>query len=122
PCCARAAGLAGRAPAAPAPLCEPAHQGKSLSAWVKELAQPDPARRAAAAAALGSIGPKAQSAVGPLVVALRDPDARLRSAAACALGQIGPGAAGAVSSLMRALKDSQRGVRYYAGNALAQIR
>ncbi len=76
---------------------------------------------AAAARALGKVGPDARAAVAPLIDALTDPDAAVRSEAAEALGLIGPDAAPAVRALVRALDDSDRQVRDKAEGALGQI-
>ena len=42
---------------------EPMHEGKKLSAWIKQMDDKDSAKRAEAARAIGIIGPKGKAAV-----------------------------------------------------------
>lgn len=75
--------------------------------------------RAAAAQALGKIGPEAASSTEALAKRLRDKNPQVRQQAAEALGQIGPAAAKATSSLIAALKDHD--AREAARTALIRI-
>jgi len=63
------------------------------------------ALRAAAAQALGKIGPEAASSTKALAARLHDENPQVRQQAAEALGRIGPAAANATSALIAALKD-----------------
>ena len=73
----------------------------------ENLTSPDPTIRMLAAEALGSAGPKAVSAVDPLIEALRDPERGVRTVAATALMGIGPKAKKAVPALQTALQQAQ---------------
>jgi len=85
-----------------------------LPALVRDLADPDPHVREAAAASMGRLG---QPAVDPLVAALSHEDMYLRGAAAVALGRIGEAA---VPALARALEDRNLEVRWSAAIALGR--
>ena len=74
--------------------------------------------RAAAADALGDMGPSAEGAVGALAEALRDDEWRVRKAASLALARIGP-ASNAV--LVAALNDSDANLCVLAAQALGKI-
>ena len=84
-------------------------RGKSLGQWVKSLADPDPATRAAAADTIAVIGPEARPAVPALRKLLEDEDAKVRRSAVKALGEIGPEAAGTAAGLGEAHDTGQRG-------------
>ncbi|MEO2030055.1 MAG: HEAT repeat domain-containing protein [Fuerstiella sp.] len=88
---------------------------------IRALASSDDALRAAAAQALGRIGPPsaAAAAVDSLSMAVTDPQHNVRSSAVVALGQIGPAAAIATADLIDALSDSQ--LRPLARTALTKI-
>ena len=79
------------------------------------LAEPDPAVRERAAAALAAGG---AAAVDPLVVALADADPFVAGAAADALSRIGPAG---VPSLVRALGDAREEVRVGAAVSLGKL-
>jgi HEAT repeat protein len=97
-------------------------QGKTLPAWVEELAAKDAKARVRACQVLGDWGRKGGEAVGPLVKTLGDKDANVRYAAADALGRIGPPAKEAVASLLKLVKDdTDPGVRQAALAALGGI-
>ena len=116
---ARAA-LAAAFVAATAPLAS-AQSGttpRDLARMVEALKATDPEVRAAAAVALGRLGPAAAPAAEPLVAAFTDADSYVRGAAAVALGQIGQAA---VPTLVRALADPNPETRWSAGIALGRI-
>ena len=73
---------------------EPAYRGKTVSAWIAQLADEDVRARWYATYALGQIGPQAARAVEPLskIVADKYGHEYVRGGAAWALGRIGPGA------------------------------
>jgi HEAT repeat protein len=81
--------------------------------------------RAAAAGALGEIGPRAVAAVPSLILSLRDPDAGVQEAAAEALEEIGPLAGpvdrAAVPALLSAIKDMDNWAREVAEVAIGKI-
>jgi HEAT repeat protein len=82
----------------------------------------DPRVRKASASALGTFGPDATAAVGPLTAhLLKDPDRHARSWAADALGEIGPTARSAVPLLIAALKEPDPWLRRIAAEALGKI-
>jgi HEAT repeat protein len=68
------------------------------------LAESNPEVRAAAAQAIGQLGPVAQAAVPALTKLLDDPDPAVQTAAIEALGRLGPAAQAAVDKL-RHLSD-----------------
>ncbi|MBI3462390.1 MAG: HEAT repeat domain-containing protein [Planctomycetes bacterium] len=88
---------------------------------IKLLSHEDQGRRSFAAAALGSIGPKAKPAVPALIRALEDEYYGVRLDAAETLGKIGPEAKAAVPGLITLLKHEYVGVRYRAIVALGKI-
>jgi HEAT repeat protein len=77
--------------------------------------------RAAAARALGVLGPRAGAAASDLGGALKDEDGAVRAAAAEALGKIGPEARGAYPGLVRALGDPEKPVAVAAAAALERV-
>lgn len=93
------------------------------AALCKALRDKDPAVRAAAAAALGSIGPDADS-IAVLTAALRDQQAPVRAGAARALGKAGNAAElrEALPALLALLKDADPVVRANAAGALGRLR
>lgn len=96
------------------------YRRKTATQWANSLKSSDCKDREAAASALYSmaIDHKAQSALRPLIAALKDSDKKVRRYAASALGYLGPDAAPA---LAKALKDSDWGVRVDACGALRHI-
>jgi HEAT repeat protein len=80
-----------------------------VPALVKLTREQSAAARAAAAEALGRIGPGAKAAVPRLAALLTAREAEVRSAAAEALGRIGPAARPALSRLREAEKDPASG-------------
>jgi HEAT repeat protein len=76
---------------------------------------------AAAAEALGKIGPDASSAVPALIAALADPRSDVRRIAATALGAIGADAKAAVPALVLMLEHDAPSLASSAAEALAQI-
>jgi HEAT repeat protein len=106
----------------------PAHAGRPLAEWLKDLDSPDEKVQHAAVVAVGKMGPKAKAAVPQLVAILKaDPRPKpsfwMDNAAADALGVIGPGAKDAVPALVARLTDAKRSPRFplSAGDALARI-
>ncbi len=77
--------------------------------------------RAAAAKALGRLGPKAAEAVEGLRCVLGDDDPLVRAMAASALGKIGPAAAAAAADLAGLLEDPAPPVRFWACDALGRL-
>ncbi len=100
---------------------QPPHAGSAVAPLLKDLDDPDPARRIAAALALRELGPLAWPAVPPLIEALGDPHMGVRKSAAGALGGIGPDAAAAVPALEETLGDPHRFVRSWAAMALYEV-
>ena len=95
---------------------EPAAHKSPLERYLEALRSPDEAVRAAAVAALQSMG---KEAVIYLIQVLNDPYPAVRVAAAEALGQIGD--ADAVDPLIQATHDEREDVRIAAASALARI-
>ncbi|HQP71928.1 MAG TPA: HEAT repeat domain-containing protein, partial [Methanoculleus sp.] len=87
-----------------------------LERYLEALRSPDEVARAAAVAALQSMG---KEAVIYLIQVLNDPYPAVRVAAAEALGQIGD--ADAVDPLIQATHDEREDVRIAAASALARI-
>jgi HEAT repeat protein len=81
----------------------------------------DESQRAAAARAIGNIGPKAAAAVPALMGALGEKGFRIRVAALLALAKMGPKAAPAVALLAEILKDPAPRFRELAAHALGEI-
>jgi HEAT repeat protein len=77
--------------------------------------------RAAAAIALGRIGPDAKEAVGKLTILLEDSTELIRWTAIIGLGGIGPAAVSAVPSLVHRLQDEAKNLRWAAMLALGSI-
>ena len=88
--------------------------------WLPQAGEA-PVIRAAAADALGAIGPPAKLAIPSLRIALLDEAELVRANAAVALGRMGPLARDAVPSLASLLRDSESRVRISAANALGKI-
>ena len=76
------------------------------------------ATRAAAASALGAIGPKAKAAVPTLIERSRDGDVAVRLAVVQSLGEFGAAAAPAVPALLERLEDESEDVGRYPANNL----
>jgi len=77
--------------------------------------------RAAAAVALGKIGPEASSAGPVLIEALKDRESRVRMAAALALGLLGPAVKGSGAALAHALSDAEEEVAGESATALGNL-
>ena len=102
---------------------EPVYEGKTLSAWVKQLRDLAPQNRSAAAYAISGMGAAAQRSVPELIARLQDESPNVRYAAAWALGEIGPAAKDAIPALQRAREeDDHVDVRWSARKALRKIR
>jgi hypothetical protein len=93
----------------------------ALHDLVKELADPDPEVRAAAAWALAQVGPGAAEAAFAVARLLSDENTQVRECAALALGSMGKGAAAAVPGLAAALKDPAPTVRMTVALALGRM-
>jgi HEAT repeat protein/lysophospholipase L1-like esterase len=108
-------------PAGGASLSVPVPAGASLPVLLGALRQPDEGGQAAAARALGNLGPAAREAVPELMKLLERGTPRVRAATARALGNMGPAAELAVHELMRRLDDAAPPVRAAAAWALGEI-
>jgi HEAT repeat protein len=97
-------------------------EARDAPALAAALGHPDHGVRAAAAWALGRLGPAAAVATPGLVAALRDPREPVRAAAARALGSLGTAARATVPSLLAALDDERAVVRWESADALARLR
>jgi HEAT repeat protein len=107
---------------APSPLAAAAGApGKPLPALLASLHAADPRERAAAARALGEIGPPARSATPALVSRLDDEDESVRWRAGEALAAIGPEPSRCVEPLRRMAADPGRRGRAEAAAALGWI-
>jgi hypothetical protein len=93
-----------------------------LRYYRKQLADPSPQKRTAAASYLGFMGAQAAPAVPDLAARLSDESKFVRRAAAKALGKIGPAAATALPDLKHACRDTDPFVRRSAETALRQVR
>ncbi len=103
------------------------YDGRSLSAWVQQLRSADPAERARAASAIGTIAAKpggdaANSAIPALIQLLADGDDHVRWQATSALDSFGKRAATAAPALLERLRDPSWTVRQMALSALVKIR
>jgi HEAT repeat protein/lysophospholipase L1-like esterase len=107
-----------RAPSPPAVAGAP---GRPLPALLASLRAADPRERAAAARALGEIGPPARSATPSLVSRLDDEDESVRWRAGEALAAIGPEPSRCVEPLRRMAADPGRRGRAEAAGALGWI-
>ena len=93
----------------------------SVSELIRQLEDEDEVVRVSAADALGTLGPKARSAIPALTKALGHKDERLRWHAARALSVFGPDAKDAVPVLASLLKDENPLVRAHAAHTLGRI-
>lgn len=91
-----------------------------VDSLIRALADEDWRVRRIACETLGSMGPTAKSAIGPLLKVLEDSANNdwVRSNAALALARIGPQTEAVVGALSSALKDGSEKVRNAAGQAL----
>ncbi|GAB4505350.1 MAG: hypothetical protein Fur0043_23450 [Anaerolineales bacterium] len=87
------------------------------AAWIRQLRDEQPSRRAEAARRLEEL--KARQAVEALREALKDPQPEVQVAAARALGEIG--AVGAMDALIEALKSDALAVRLASAQALVWL-
>jgi HEAT repeat protein len=87
-------------------VAEPTYAGRGLRGWTARLDDPNPFQRAAAARALGAIGPDARASVPDLIRTLGDDDSSVRTEAAMALGRIGPAAAAAAPEMLATLRQA----------------
>lgn len=105
--------------------CSKTQQKKASNRRVKllihQLNHKDPAARTNAATDLGQLGPKAESAIGPLVHALHyDKSKWVRRAAAKSLPKISRNPT-VYTALQRATKDSNKWVAHSASRALGSM-
>ena len=89
---------------------EPENQGKPLSAWVKQLTDPTPANRTAAAEAIRKFGKDGSPALDAILAAAKDTDSKVRAEAVLTLNHL-PADPKAVPILIAALKDESPDVR-----------
>jgi len=99
---------------------EPAGAEAALPRLAEALRDEQEAVRAAAARALGALGPKANATTPALLAALDDPRADVRAAAALALARMEL-SAGAVPSLVRCLGSGDAYVRGFAAWSLGNL-
>ncbi len=90
----------------------------AVPALTKALTDSDERVRSGAAASLGNLGPKAESAADGLTRACHDPSLSVAKSATSALGRIG---SQGVRGLVEALKDERTEVRETAANALGEV-
>jgi hypothetical protein len=100
---------------------DPVSRGQPLSAWVQDLKSKDPATRHVALRAIGALGPKAKSAVGPVTKLLADSQPAVIERAAKTLGEIGPDAGQVAVPLVKLLRYPDSWVRKEALEALSRI-
>jgi formylglycine-generating enzyme required for sulfatase activity/HEAT repeat protein len=100
---------------------DPISEGQPLSFWVKDLKSKDPATRKVALRAVGALGPKAKSAVGPVTKLLADSQPGVIERAAQTLVQIGPDAKDATGALVQLVSYPDSGVRKAAVEAITRI-
>jgi HEAT repeat protein len=81
------------------------NNGVGVTALQTALKHKSARTRAAAADALGVVGPHAKPAIKDLAVTLKDPDRNVRHRVAVALGKLGTTAAPAVSSLIEVMDN-----------------
>jgi HEAT repeat protein/lysophospholipase L1-like esterase len=91
---------------------------EAIGPLVDSLCDNDGRVRAAAAWALGQMGPSATTARPALTRALRDPEERVRSSAAQALARLGQSVEESIPELLDALADPRASVRWEAAQAL----
>lgn len=96
--------------------------GKPVSHWVRNLSDPNPKMRKAAAEKLGNVGSSDPAVLDALCGALRDGSAEVRCEAILALVKVGPGAKEAVGPLkLLGQQDRDPRVRSYAAKALEKL-
>ena len=86
---------------------EPEFEGKSASAWIEVLKEPDGPLAGPATRALGRLGRRSEAVVQMLVELLDDEDRIVCMKAAYALAEIGPKAKPAVPALLDAIRKHQ---------------
>jgi HEAT repeat protein len=106
---------------ASASLAAMGRRAAAATALTEALQDMDCRVRAAAALALGRIGPEAREAVPVLIPALQDESEAVRRAAAEALGNLEAAASAAMPALRLALRDRDRGVRKEVVTAVEKI-
>ena len=100
---------------------KPTEDTRTVGELVKALGDEIPARRMAAAKALGEKAKDDKTVAPALIAALKDKDWRVRRGATDALAEMGPDAKGAVGALVAALKDKDMWVRDGAAVALGKM-
>lgn len=99
------------------------HAGKSIKAWVDDLASPDLEVRLAAIREVGQIGAQASAGVPHLArIMIEDPDTDSRVQASFALSKMAPSSSAAVEQLAKALTDDEPLVRFNAIRALQRLK
>jgi HEAT repeat protein/lysophospholipase L1-like esterase len=88
---------------------------------LESLGDPDPARRADAARALGQVGGSSGAALPALAARLGDPDDTVRAAAAWALGRLGARPGVDLPALAARLADTSPSVRAAAAWAIGRL-
>ena len=117
---ARLVGVDGPGEDAPDAPAQSAGAWAPMSELLESLVDPDPARRAEAARALGQVGGSSEAARLGLAVGLEDADVGVRTAAVWALGRLGP-TAGELPAIETLLVDSASTVRAGAAWAIGQL-
>jgi HEAT repeat protein len=97
-------------------------RSRSLAELQRGLSHADAEVRAAAAWALGQLGPAGVDAAADLVHGLSDPDPIVRGLAAVALREAGVAASSAAPALIASLKDTDSSVRMVCAEALGRIK
>ncbi|MGD9645549.1 MAG: HEAT repeat domain-containing protein [Pirellulales bacterium] len=99
----------------------PRHTSPTLENYKRHLADPDPAKRAAAVESLAHANLPSQEVVVLLAKSATDHDAAVRRAALDALGHMGRAARAAVPVLVEALDSEELAERYEALYALGRL-
>ena len=105
----------------PVPTVASTYEGLGADAWAARLADPDPATRADAAAALASLGSAGIERADALRPLLRDPHASVRFAALMAVQRLDDASAALAADAVGRLADENDGVRRMARAAATTL-